>query len=166
MLFHLHNLNGLGDYCRPMKRIVFLIFVLVPVCLSAAPTVPVLISDTDIATAGYYQLSWQTGRGGASQAVFHFELQQAADDRFESARTIYRGTDHARVISGQRNGDYFYRLRITDPGQDVDVWSETVHVRVQHHSQQRAWLFFIAGAAVFLATLLFIIVHARREPET
>ena len=43
---------------------------------------PQLQSDTTLATAGYFQLTWQT------EVVGTFELQQAHSDNFSDARSV------------------------------------------------------------------------------
>ena len=121
---------------------------------------PLLASDTEIATAGYYRLSWQ----GETSAV-EYELQASSNADFSTPRLIYRGPDLATVISGQADGDYFYRLRARQAGERTGgrsgAWSAPVKVHVQHHSLARALAFFAAGALVFIATLLLVLRGAR-----
>lgn len=110
-----------------------------------------LESDTEVATAGYYQLSWaQTAPG--------MRLVEAADAGFQNKEVIYRGADTARLVSGKRDGDYYYRLESDD---GVTPLSNTLLVRVQHHSLRRAWMFFTVGAAAFIATLGLIVFGSR-----
>ena len=156
-----HSLEWLGECCRMMKRMVFCALFMVPVCLSAETNIPVLTTDTKLATAGYYQLSWQPGVTGALNKKPHFELQQSTDKTFRLIKTIYRGPDRASVISGQPDGEYYYRVRSVNPEISSGGWSKPVLVKVQHHSLQKAWLFFIAGAIVFFITLSFIVSSAR-----
>lgn len=162
MLFITHSLVWLGECCRVMKYCISLAFFIVPVCLSAETELPVLATDTNLATAGYYQLSWQPGIAGASNKNIHFEVQQARDLSFHSSKTIYRGPDQASVISGQPNGDYFYRVRVKYTQQVMGEWSKPVLVKVQHHPLKKAWLFFIAGAIVFTITFIFIVYSSRK----
>jgi len=117
----------------------------------AAEAAPALESDSDVATAGFYQLSWQAG-----EAPVAFELQEATRPDFADAREFYRGPDLATVFSGQPNGDYYYRIRAID-GDTVSPWSDTVHVVVQHHSLARAFTFLALGAIVFIATVVLIL---------
>lgn len=108
-------------------------------------------SDTDVATAGYYQLSWDTG---AAEVV----LQEASTPDFASPRVVYRGADNARVMSGKSDGDWYYRARTA--GSDSE-FGNVVKVTVRHHSRARAFAFFALGALVFLTTLTVIIKGAR-----
>ncbi len=114
-----------------------------------------LVSDTDLSTAGYFRLSWNTST--SPQQSIEYELQQSKQIDFEFAKTIYLGPDTARVISGKQNGDYYYRIRSLTSDSTTTPWSETVTVTVSHHSLQKAIAFFTAGAIVFLMTLIYII---------
>jgi len=109
-----------------------------------------LNSDSTLATAGYFQLQWS----GNSKI---FILQESGKPDFDSYNTIYTGTDLARVMSGKPNGDYFYRIV------DNSSQSNIVKVTVKHHSIGYASLFFIAGAIVFILTLIFIIKGNKQQ---
>lgn len=163
MLFYPHSLGWSGECCRIVGIAVVSLLCLTSVCLSAETEIPVLATDTQLATAGYYQLSWHPGVAGASNKNFQFELQQSTDPEFRSSRNVYHGPDRASVISGQPNGSYYYRVRGLLSGQPVTEWSQSIVVQVQHHSLQKAWLFFVAGAIVFFITLVFIILSARNK---
>ena len=127
----------------------------------AKPEAPVLASDSQLATAGYYQLSWQPGIHGAPHKNISFELQQATSADFSQAEVIYRGQDMARVFSGMPDGEYFYRVGTIDEDSSISRWSQVINVSVKHHSLQKAVGFFIAGALVFLITLVFIFNRSR-----
>ena len=122
------------------------------------------MTDTKLATAGYYQLSWRPGSAGASHKSLRFELQHSISDDFHNSKTIYRGPDRARVISGQPDGEYYYRIRAMS-GQGSTPWSDAVVVEVRHHSLQRALWFFATGALVFFITLFFIVSRSRNRSE-
>lgn len=111
-----------------------------------------LSSDSRVATAGYYQLFWS----GKAKV---FQLQESTTSDFKSFKVIYEGKDLARVISGKSDGDYFYRLTRLD-GNSPQV-SDIVKVTVSHHPLENAFLFFIAGAIVFIA-ILFLIFKGKR----
>ena len=113
-----------------------------------------LTTDTEQATAGYFRLSWST-QAIAQQNII-YELQQSTHDTFTNPKTIYLGADTARVISGKSNGDYSYRVRTIENDTTETSWSETVKVKVLHHSFTKAVAFFAAGAIVFLMTLVYI----------
>jgi hypothetical protein len=117
-----------------------------------------LTSDTETATAGYYQLTWQ-----AADAT-SFELQEAGSENFADTHTIYNGPDLASVLSGRRNGNYYYRIRTVAQDGSHGPWSNIVKVTVQHHSLRRAFMFFTAGAIVFLA-ILGSIIYGSRKPQ-
>ncbi len=117
--------------------------------LGAAAQSLQLEADTDVATAGYYQLRWSS----TSPVV----LEEAQTAEFASPRVIYRGSDGARVMSGKPDGELYYRVR----NSDGDARSNVVKVTVRHHSLERAFAFFALGATVFIATLLLIVSGAR-----
>jgi hypothetical protein len=128
--------------------------------LAAGGTPPVLESDTAEATAGYFRLNWH-GPADASE----FELQEANTSDFAVPRIRYRGPDEASVISGRRNGTYYYRVRAIPKQGTPGPWSDAVAVEVNHHPLARAFGFFTAGSIVFVATLALIVgasVRSRR----
>lgn len=121
--------------------------------LTAAADAPELRTDSGKASAGYYRLTWDWQDAGNVQ----FQLQESRSEEFSSAETIYEGPDRATLLSGRRDGDYYYRARLQPRQGDTSPWSEVVHVRVEHHSLGRALLYFGIGAGVFVATAGLII---------
>lgn len=95
---------------------------------------------------GYYQLTWE-----ADEPV---RLVESASAGFESAATLYTGSDTGHVISGKPDGTWYYRLESADGG---TVLSETSTITVSHHPLGRAFLFFGIGAVVFFSTLGLIL---------
>ncbi|MDX1811971.1 MAG: hypothetical protein R3240_08495 [Gammaproteobacteria bacterium] len=106
-----------------------------------------LSSNTTLANAGYYQLSWTAPD---HEPVI---LEEAHSNKFLQTREIYRGNDTSTAISGKTNGDYYYRIKTVDSPQ----WSNSINVRVEHHSLGKAFLFFAFGFIVFAATCVVII---------
>lgn len=164
MLFYPHSLNWLGDHCRRAYIFVFVAIFSAAFSVSAEPVLPVLTSDTKLATAGYYQLSWRPGLDGAPSKIFHYELQQAVETDFKTTKIIYQGTDRASVISGLPNGKYYYRVRVIRQASSPGAWSEPVCIEVHHHSLVKALWFFATGAVVFFMTLFFIVSKSRKSP--
>lgn len=122
-------------------------------CAAASQTQGVeLRPDTDVATAGYYQLLWTSEEP--------IVVEEARTRNFADPEVIYRGTDNATVLSGKRDGDWYYRARTAGPGGE---FGEPVRVTVQHHPLGRAFGFFALGAVVFLATLSLIVSGVRAE---
>jgi hypothetical protein len=119
-----------------------------------------LESDSDIATAGYFQLHWEVSETPT-------RLVESLDPAFKTSVVLYEGPDTARLISGKRNGQYFYRLERAGAertaGSQADVVSNTLQVTVKHHSLARAFTFFAIGAAVFAATLALVLFGGRSE---
>lgn len=136
---------------------------LVLAALAGAPTAtagdaPMLESDSEIATAGFFRLNWSGAPMEAS-----YELQEATRADFADSRLFYRGPDLATVLSGKPDGSYYYRVRFIDR-EEASAWSEPVHVLVKSHPLARALTFLALGAIVFVATVLLIVrgeAHAR-----
>ena len=116
-----------------------------------------LTSDTNTATAGYYQLQWDNAADNS-----RFEIEEADNSAFDQSRQVYQGPDRARVITGQPDGTYYYRARIIAVNGSPGPWSKPVKVEVDHHPLSRALGFFSVGAVVFVAILLAILIGNRR----
>lgn len=142
--------QAFSRFCRHVPGL-FGAFLLLLWQLPAAAEPVEIEADAEVATAGYYQLSWDTG---AAEIV----LQEAPTPDFASPRVVYRGADNARVMSGKRDGDWYYRARTA--GSDSE-FGNVVKVTVRHHSLGRAFAFFALGALVFLVTLTVIVKGAR-----
>lgn len=123
--------------------------------LAGADPLLSLESDTSVASAGYYQLQWETGAKKT-------RLVESTNPDFSDSRIIYAGPDTARIMSGKPDGDYYYRLE-TDAAGTPAIVSDTLKVKVEHHSLGRAFAFFAIGAAVFAATLGLILIGGRNE---
>lgn len=162
--------NSLHFCCKLV--VIILLAGCVPLVVSASPMLAV---DTDIATAGYYRLTWSVEDTNSSPV---FILQEATTPKFENPEIVYKGPDLATVISGKSNGMYYYRVRLkqptgsagTDPKELISketpkeaMWSQVVSVDVKHHSLPKAIGFFIAGFIVFAATLFMIVSGARKS---
>jgi len=114
-----------------------------------------LETNSPVATAGYYQVVWES-------TSYPTRLVESPDDTFDDAQIVYEGIDIASTMSGKPDGDYFYRLESVAPDGAVSVVSNTLKVTVDHHSLSRALTFFAIGAVVFVATLGLIIFGDRR----
>jgi len=114
----------------------------------------VLRSDTDVATAGYFQLSWN-----ADEPI---RLVESKSADFTNSSTIYTGSDSGRTVSGRRDGELFYRLESAGSGA---VLGGPLRVIVAHHPLSRALSFFGVGAFVFVATLALIVVGSLRSDK-
>lgn len=127
----------------------------------SALAAPVLSADGDVASAGYYRLSWsQDGVPGV------YELQEAQRSDFGHARTLYRGPDRATVLSGRSDGMRWYRVRDLPADGAPGDWSAPLRVETRHHSLTRAFGFFAAGVVVFLATFGLILTGGRMESRS
>jgi len=115
---------------------------------------PLLKTSTDLATAGYFQLSWN-----GSDSQNSYQLQQSADASFASPITIYNGTDTASVLSGLSDGAYHYRV-LDQKGEASNI----ITVEVTHHSLNKAFAFFGLGALMFVI-LVVVLVSASRTKD-
>jgi len=111
------------------------------------------------AAVGYLRASWDARGPGVV-----YELQQANTAEFVSPELRYRGPHNASVLSGLPDGRFYLRVRAI-VGQRVSAWSKVEEFTVRHHPRSLAWLFLLAGAAVFSATLTFLVFFARRSPH-
>ena len=118
------------------------------VCAQVLADVPELQSDSELATAGYFRLSWK----GSDDS--DYVLQQANNPEFLNPQTLYQGPDTATLVSGRSDGSYYYRIRYVE----ADSWSNIKKVDVAHHSLSRAFMFFTLGAIVFIATLVVVVI--------
>lgn len=121
---------------------------------SALAAAPELQSDSDIASAGYYRLSWK------SDISVDFILQESKDPAFSQPTTLYQGPDTATLVSGRSDGTYYYRIRSSEDDTETG-WSNTAKVEVNHHPLSRAFMFFALGAIVFIATLSVVILGSK-----
>lgn len=126
---------------------------------------PTLSADTDIATAGFFRLSWSVPEGQEAEQEQGYELQESVSADFENPRVIYTGPDAATTFSGRADGEFYFRVRSIEPGQP-SPWSTVAQVQVRHHPLARVWVFFALGAIVFLATLTLILRGATEEQPT
>jgi 4-amino-4-deoxy-L-arabinose transferase-like glycosyltransferase len=134
--------------------ILFALTVPVTVCAEVQFTIaatPTLSND------GRVVVSWELPSDG------QVHIQQDRGGDFKTSSTLYRGNDSASVITGLADGDYHYRGRLERPDGTYSDWSQRVTITVAHHSLPRALFFFLLGLVVFVATLLLIILGARRH---
>ena len=99
---------------------------------------------------GYAALAWEDGSGEP------FELERARDPDFTHAVLVYRGRARSTFVSGLRDGTYHFRVRAHG-----SAWSAPIRLHVAHHPMHLALACFTAGAAVFLATTVFLAIAAR-----
>lgn len=120
---------------------------------------PLLESNTELATAGYFQLKWKLP-DEKERKVEVFTLQTSANPDFSTAtRTIYQGPDSSSVISGLADGTYYYRVSDSFSGQNSPV----LKVEVKHHSISRALIFFGLGTLMFVFTVVVLLKGSSKE---
>jgi len=146
----------------PCLFVVFFYLTLISQALAESPD---LESDSDLATAGYFRLSWH-GSDLNDSNNDDYLLQEASDPDFSSVKTLYEGPDTASLVSGRINGVYYYRVgkygvQNNNQAEELSSWSNVVKVEVAHHPLSRAFMFFALGAIVFLATFVVVITGSR-----
>jgi hypothetical protein len=129
---------------------------LAPITVSAAAQFSIAATPAH-SNDGRVVVSWESPSDG------QVHIQQGLDQKFKAASTLYHGNDSASVITGLVDGDYYYRGRLERSDGTFSDWSPTVNITVEHHSLSRALSFFLLGLVVFVATLLLIILGARRH---
>lgn len=134
------------------------LFLLIPTIACAADDF-LLEATPPLSTDGSARLSWAMPGNGRVL----IQKTMAAD--FESAVTLYEGSDSASVVTGLADGDYRFRGRLLRADGEASPWSPVVTVRVRHHPLGRALAIFAIGAVVFLGTAWLILAGARRERE-
>lgn len=143
-----------GTFCHLGRLPPLVVFSLVLACLLIAGPIqagnhaPKLSSDHEVASAGYFQLSWEV-------EAERVELQEATSPTFRNATTLYIGPDNHSVISGKPNGSWYYRVRALNA--QADAWSSPVTVLVAHHELSRALMFLSLGIFVFVAIVVMIV---------
>jgi len=137
------------------SQCVFAALIFIAASSQAMANPPTLQSDSELATAGYYRLSWE------GIATSDYLLQEASDPDFTNVKTLYEGPDTASLVSGRSNGVYYYRVRTIDQSEDPGAWSNIAKVEVTHHPLSRAFMFFALGAIVFFATLIVVVAGNR-----
>lgn len=122
-------------------------FFLVIFLFSTSASALEINSNTTLANAGYYQLSWTDLN---DEAVI---VEESLSNSFSSSKKIYSGKDTSTAISGKPDGEYYYRVK----NLNSSIWSESISVKVEHHSLTKAFMFFFLGLIVFTFTCIVIL---------
>jgi len=116
---------------------------------------------------GYIGLRWSLrgAKGGernseATEGVA-FELQQATSPAFEDPVTRYEGADRGSVLTGFREGAYYFRVRGKRDGR-AGPWSAPMKFVVDYMDRAVLLRYLTAGAAVFVLTVGAIVAGHRR----
>ena len=118
----------------------------------SAQTRATLESDTEVATEGYFVLTWQVGNEADDGLV----LQRDVDPRFSDPLERSIPASGSATITGLEDGQYYFRA-----GSPVAGWSPSVMVEVRHHSLGRAFSFFFLGLALFAVLMVTIYIGHR-----
>lgn len=105
-----------------------------------------LQSNSELVHEGYFVLSWVSTPPSSKSIV----LQQSTTKSFSNPRQFSLPADGSITITGLTDGHYFFRAI------QNNLHSNTVSIRVSHHSLQKAGLFFTIGLLLFAILLLTI----------
>lgn len=139
------------------RVIFFLLMLMAAPALGAGQEIVLSSSKSGLSRDGHLKLQWQ---GSDIPAGSLFEVQQAETETFTDAKIIYRGPDLATFVSGLKNGNYYFRVRLQDEG-----WSNVLKLTVDHHSLSLTFVLLGLGALVFLLTAGVVIYGARKAPQ-
>lgn len=136
---------------RTLPYIIAALLLLCQPGYAVAQPVPTLeLASGTVSEDGHIRIAWST-----KEKRVPVELQQAENENFTDATTVYRGADKATFISGLENGTYYYRIRRVD-----GAWSAPVKLLVNHHSLQLALVLVSLGAVVFGLTVFIVLKGA------
>ncbi|MCB0837368.1 MAG: hypothetical protein KDD99_11940 [Bacteroidetes bacterium] len=143
--------------------LVFIIIFLVNAGIADEMPQPFFDNAAEITTrSGYQRLSWGVDGMAQMSEPPKFELQQSLSPQFASSAHIYSGADRATFLSGLKDGDYYYRVRVIDPQNNtMGPWSESISIKVRHHSLTLAFTLFAIGAVILLFTVLIVVKGVR-----
>ena len=160
-LFLLCRCSNPPLYSRKVQHAALgLLLLLCATTVQAAPKI-VLHSDTVLATAGYYQLTWSWPDAPAN---IKYTLEEIASTKqSKKSRDVYYGPDLASVISGKPNGTYQYLVSAIGPNQRIVAQSNQLEVVVAYHSLIRTIFIFMLGALVFIAILVMALRESARS---
>ncbi|MCB1190435.1 MAG: hypothetical protein H7A23_21895 [Leptospiraceae bacterium] len=95
-----------------------------------------------------------------------YELQRSRTPDFKKPLIIYNGYDKATFISGMPEGNFYFRVRaLKDKQTAVTEWSDTIEVEVEYQSAFLTITLLFAGAGIFLAIVLVVIIGNFKTKE-
>lgn len=126
------------------------------VLATAVDAAPVISSDVTVSREGYFVLRWE-----AAAPDNNLVLQQSTEPDFRSDVEQWPVDGALQfTLSGLEDDVYYYRL-----SSDSGV-SNTISVQVEHHTLDRALLFFLLGAVLFSTLVIVLIIGDRRLKRT
>jgi hypothetical protein len=161
-LFLLRRCSNPPLYARKIQSAAISLFLFLCASTVLAASSIELKSDSSLATAGYYQLTWSWPEAPAG---INYELEELSSTKSgNNSHDVYFGPDLASVISGKPNGTYRYLVSAIAADHKIVAQSNPLEVVVKHHSLIRAISIFILGALVFMA-ILFVILRESKNPR-
>lgn len=77
------------------------------------------------------------------------EVQRSVTPDFQKPRLVYRGTQTASVVTGLREGEYYFRIRDAEEAE----WSPALAVRVEYISRTKLFVLLSLGGVVVMGTI-------------
>jgi len=118
-----HTIHATFEPIPPVTLEVFLPLILNQIIL-LPPDIPVLNKINNPAGGNDYTVSWQTAANATN-----YILQEADDNNFTGASTVYDGPNTSVNITGKDVGTYFYRVKSKNAAHE-SAWSNTESVEV------------------------------------
>ncbi|MQY79738.1 MAG: hypothetical protein GH151_11175 [Bacteroidetes bacterium] len=97
---------------------------------------------------GSYTVSWTQPTNATT-----YTLEEASNDTFSGASTVYSGTALQQNISGKSNGTYYYRVQASNTYNIISGWSESASVLVKEIINEYSISGIITGTDGVLVTL-------------
>lgn len=112
--------------------------------------------------AGSSSLTWRAEHTSGPEPTY--ELQRSREPTFKDPKTLYRGPDQGRFVSGLLDGSYYFRVRARQGDAAWSDWSKPQELVVTHWSRTRALSLMAIGALVFIATA-FVVLRGPSKVE-
>ena len=91
-----------------------------------------------------------------------FLLEESTNTEFLNPEKTHISNIYASTLTGLDNGTYYYRIKNNN-----NEWSNTAKVVVQHHSLDKAFLFFTLGCCLFVLIITTLIIgHTKTTNKT
>ncbi len=107
---------------------------------------------------GTVQLSWK------EELDRVYEVRRSTDPGFADSLPVYEGPDTATIVTGLREGTYYFRIRARHRGEDdYGDWSDpALVVTVRYIDRRLVTILMSAGLVTFLAIVGTIYTGHRR----
>jgi len=120
------------------------------------------LGQSAVSRDGFVELTWTPANPKAPVPDrLRFQIEETPPDA--DVQILEAGSFRDSALSGRDDGRHVYRVRAIDEHGEMSPWSEPVEIHVDHYSLEWAYLALGVGGAVFVATILLIVVGHRRS---